>query len=343
MPKFLSLLALLLFLVSAKAQSIRLLSTGNKTSMRGLSVVTDRIVWASGSNGKVARSTDAGLHWEWITVPGFEKRDFRDIEAFSDQEAVIMAVDEPGVILRTEDGGRSWKTVFSDTSKGMFLDAMYFAPNGHAVVVGDPLPDRPNEIYTAFSYNKGKTWVHPMDAGKYLPAVASGESMFASSGTNLVLFPGKGTYTKFNFIVVTGGMASGLLQSSPQQRIPLALQQGKQSTGANSIAAFDKNNWIVVGGDFMNDKDSSLNCVLTRDGGRSFLRPNLPPMGYRSCVTYLSKNKLIACGTSGIDVSEDGGMHWKRISTESFHVVQKAKKGNAVFLAGNGRIAQLEW
>lgn len=311
--------------------------------MRGLSVVNDQIVWVSGSAGKVARSTDAGKHWDWITVPGFEKRDFRDIEAFDSLQAVIMAVDEPGVILRTEDGGRSWRTVFTDTAKGMFLDAMYFASNGTAVVVGDPLPQQPNEIYTAFSYDKGRSWVHPGDAGKYLPQVSAGESMFASSGTNLIVFPEKGLYNRFNYVVVTGGMASGILHSIPLKRTSLSLQQGKQSTGANSIAAFDKKNWIIVGGDFMNDKDSTRNCLITTDGGNSFFSPSTPPHGYKSCVTYLSRNTLISCGTSGVDISVDGGRNWKKISAESFHVVQKAKKGKAVFLAGNGRIAKLEW
>ncbi|HTE13358.1 MAG TPA: hypothetical protein VK645_20405, partial [Chitinophagaceae bacterium] len=64
------------------AQQIELLTTGNKTSIRGLSVVTDKVIWASGSKGTVARSTDSGRTWKWFTVAGFEKRDFRDIEAF---------------------------------------------------------------------------------------------------------------------------------------------------------------------------------------------------------------------------------------------------------------------
>jgi hypothetical protein len=35
-------------------------------------------------------------------------------------------------------------------------------------------------------------------------------------------------------------------------------------------------------------------------------------------------------------------MNWEMISTQSFHVCQKAKKGNKVFLAGsNGKIAML--
>jgi len=40
-------------------------------------------------------------------------------------------------------------------------------------------------------------------------------------------------------------------------------------------------------------------------------------------------------------VSEDDGTTWKNFSKESFHVCRKAKKGNAVFFAGNGRLGRL--
>src|SRR6187402_499285 len=66
----------------ALARTITLLGEDGSTSLRGLSVVTDLDVWVSGSAGKVGHSVDGGGHWEWITVPNYEKRDFRDIEAF---------------------------------------------------------------------------------------------------------------------------------------------------------------------------------------------------------------------------------------------------------------------
>src|ERR1700733_9376647 len=108
------------------AQDINLLSSGTKTSLRGLSVIDDHIIWVSGSSGMVARSVNGGKDFEWIRVKNFEQRDFRDIIAFDANIAIIMAVAEPAVLLKTRDGGQTWNEVFRDTAKGMFLDAMDF-------------------------------------------------------------------------------------------------------------------------------------------------------------------------------------------------------------------------
>jgi photosystem II stability/assembly factor-like uncharacterized protein len=53
-----------------------------KASLRGLSVVNEKVIWASGTGGTVIRTTDGGKNWNVIQVPDAEKLDFRDIEAF---------------------------------------------------------------------------------------------------------------------------------------------------------------------------------------------------------------------------------------------------------------------
>ena len=148
MKNIFSLLLLILFTYCVHAQTVKVLTSGTKTSLRGLSVVSDKTVWVSGSSGTVGLSLDGGLNWKWMNVKGFEKRDFRDIEAFDDSTAIIMAVDEPAYILKTTDAGKSWKTVYTNAEKGMFLDAMDFMDDGTGVVIGDPI-DR--KLFKAFA------------------------------------------------------------------------------------------------------------------------------------------------------------------------------------------------
>ncbi|MBA4258138.1 MAG: oxidoreductase [Chitinophaga sp.] len=316
---------------------IQMLSEGKKTSIRGLSVVSNQIVWVSGSGGMVGKSIDGGKSFNWILVPGFEKRDFRDIEAYDDQKAIIMAVAEPAVILKTVNGGKDWYKVFEDSTKGMFLDAMH-AVGKKIQVIGDPINGK---AFFAMSMNEGETWeTNPIDGIQ----LNEGEAFFASSGTNLQISESN-NYFKSGTLMVTGGKVSRLLNARDQRdQYPLPIIQGKESTGANSIAISPSGkNAFIVGGDFAKDTLRAGNAVAVQlEPNIQFNQPQTPPFGYRSCVIYLTNKTLVACGTSGVDISNDGGINWENISKQSFHVVQKAKKGNAIYLAGGGgRIAKL--
>ncbi len=138
--RLLQIFLCILLSISGQAQILQLLNSGTSVSLRGLSVVNDQVLWVSGSEGTVGLSTNGGISWKWTRVPHYEKSDFRDIEAFSDREAIIMGITEPAVILLTTDGGNSWTTKFEDSSKTAFLDAMDFSGD-HMVVVGDPVGD----------------------------------------------------------------------------------------------------------------------------------------------------------------------------------------------------------
>lgn len=307
---------------------IQVLTSGTDISIRGLCVVNDDVVWVSGSKGKVGRSIDGGATWQWTTVAGFEKRDFRDIEAFDEHTAVIIAIAEPGNILRTTDGGQTWTTVFTDTTKGMFLDAMAFADNKKGIVVGDPIDGK---TYIATTKDGGKTWAKATQP--VIPAPA-GDGFFAASGTNVV-------YQKNgDFTAVSGGKESRLLTPAGAT-IMSGIIQGREMTGANSIVR-SGNIAIVVAGDYENNKDTTNNCIYSHDNMKTWQAPVKRPNGYRSCVAQIDQQTYLTCGTAGIDITWDAGKHWQFVAPDSYHVCQRAKKGKAVFLAGgNGRIARL--
>ncbi len=320
---------LLLFCLATRAQQIKILSTGTNTSIRGLSVVNDRVVWVSGSNGMIGRSLDSGNTWKWIQVKGFEKTDFRDIEAFDETQAVIMGISEPAYILRTIDGGENWKVVYENKTKGIFLDAMEFWNIQSGIVLGDPIDGK---FFIARTFDGGDSWRTIPE--KNYPVADRGEACFASSGTNI---------RKIGNDVacfVTGGLRSRLFIKD--KKIDLPIVQGKETTGANSIAIKNKKTFIVVGGDFNKPTSSDKNCFITKDAGKSWNAPATSPNGYRSCVEYLEKNKWITCGLTGVDISNDNGHTWNSISKESFHVCRKAKKDKSFFLAGGkGNIGKM--
>jgi len=316
---------------------VEMLTSGTQTSLRGLSVVNDNVVWVSGSSGTVGKTTNGGKNWKWHTVKGFEKKEFRDIEAFDATTALIVAVDEPGYILKTSDGGESWKIVYENRTKGMFLDAMEFWDEKSGTVVGDPINGR---FFITKSSDGGNTWQD--EPSEDCPLADSGEACFASSGTNIRALDAN------KIVFVSGGKRSRVFTA--KAAIDLPIIQGKESTGANSIAVYNSyrgsggKRMIVVGGDFTADSSHQKNCFFTDDGGKSWIAPKIPPHGYRSCVEYLSKKDILTCGLNGVDYSLDGGKTFTWISKEGFHVCRIAKYGPSIFLAGsNGRIAKLTW
>src|SRR5881628_3758828 len=89
-----SLCASVLFCALSAAVSAQWIKQNINTtaSFRGLSVVNEKIVWASGTGGTVIRTIDGGKRWNVMTVPGAENLDFRDIEAFDANTAYILSI-----------------------------------------------------------------------------------------------------------------------------------------------------------------------------------------------------------------------------------------------------------
>jgi len=335
-------LAILFFLSSfislaqkKEIPKVDVLTSGTKTSLRGLSVVSDAIVWVSGSNGTVGKTTDGGKNWKWFSVKGFEKTEFRDIEAFDASTAIIMGVGEPAYILRTVDAGETWKVVYENTTKGIFLDAMEFWNEQAGIVIGDPINQK---IFVVRTFDGGKTWKDVPE--NYRPVADSGEACFAASGTNVRALDND------EAVFVTGGLTSNVFVRDQKTKLPIT--QGRETTGANSIAVWDRykkkggDHLVVVGGDFENRDADSMNCCYSTNRGKTWKTSKTSPHGYRSCVEYLADDILVSCGLNGVDYSIDNAASWKWISKEGFHVCRIAKMGKTVYLAGgNGKVGKL--
>jgi photosystem II stability/assembly factor-like uncharacterized protein len=324
---------------SQKLPSVQIIQDSIKSSFRGLSVPTDSVIWVSGSNGTVGKSLDAGQTWKWMIVPGYEKKDFRDIEAFDAETAVIMAVDNPAYILKTKDGGTSWKVVFEKEQEGMFLDAMDFK-DATGICIGDPLihSDGKKRFFYLHSDDYGDTWTE----GEYSLSAKDNEAIFAASGTNVSVL------NKKQSVFITGGATSRLIfiyrnkKKGKAYLVPII--QGQTSTGAFSMWRDGKKKFYISGGDYKEFWKDSCNITYSSNGGKTWHCSF--SLGYRSSLIKTDKETFIACGTNGVDISFDGCKKWKPIfrgfgKPEGFNVCAKSKTGKAVYFAGTGRIAKL--
>ncbi len=86
-------------------------TSGTKARLRGVSVVSDKIAWASGANGTCLRTTDGGATWQTLKVPDAESLDFRDVDAFDANTAYLLSIGdgEKSRIYKTTDGGHTWQ------------------------------------------------------------------------------------------------------------------------------------------------------------------------------------------------------------------------------------------
>jgi hypothetical protein len=116
--------------------------SSTSASLRGLCVVDPQTVWASGTQGTVVRTFDGGTTWQAVPVDGAETRDFRDIQAFSQNEALVMAAGSPAFIYRTTDAGRKWHVTYTNEHPDMFLDAIAFWDDRRGMAFGDPIDGR---------------------------------------------------------------------------------------------------------------------------------------------------------------------------------------------------------
>ena len=364
MKKFLSLLAAVVLLYSCSAQKetekpkpevvkppvkvepkkrtisfhFDIQHSGTKSSLRGISVVDSLTAWVSGAKGTVLHTTDGGKTWHSSFIKGFETLDYRDIEAFDENTALIMSVDAPAFFFKTTDGGKTWKRKYMNRDAKIFFDGLAFRDEENGIAFSDPIDGK---FYIVETRDGGNSW-HQISKMN-IPAVQKNEGAFAASGTAIAV-SGK-DYIWFG---TGGGERARIFYSEDGgenwRTADAPVKSGNASSGVFSLAFKDELNGVAVGGDYKNDKDSSGNCAITDDGGLSWQAVDKnQPSGYRSCVAWNGQDKFyLTTGTSGTDYSFDNGKSWAPVDSRSFNSIGFSKKDGSCFMVGdNGVIARV--
>ncbi len=290
--------------------------SGTTASLRGVCAVSGTAAWASGSNGTFLRTIDGGKTWHAGTIPGASPLDFRDVQAFDENTALVFSAGTPAKVYKTTDGGKTWKETYSNTKKGVFFDSMAFWDRKNGLAFSDPVKGSFLLITTT---DGGETWnrVPP----KNIPPPIPGEAAYAASGT-MVAVQGNA-----NAWFCTGGAAARVFRSTNKGKTWTVAKTpiicGQPSEGIFSVVFKDARNGIIVGGDYKKEGQNKKNAALTTDGGASWkLIENTQPTGFRECVAYVpgtSGKMVITVGPSGSDYSMDGGKTWKNFSAIGFH------------------------
>lgn len=321
-----------LFISLTFGQSISLVTLDSRveSSFRGLSVVNQKVVWVSGTGGTVLRTIDGGKDWENISVPNMEKIDFRDVEGFNKNTAIVMGIASPARFYKTTDGGQNWKLVYFDDREGVFFDGMSFWNNNDGIAFSDPVDGQHLLIRTT---DGGNTWHEIPKEG--FPHKLNPEFGFAASGTGIpvqgrkTVWLGMGGVKSRVFKSEDGGMNWSVAETP--------VVHGGQSTGIYSVAFKNKKVGISVGGDYTNQSIKNT-MAYTNDGGATWHLPEKQTHQYRECVAHYRGNIFFAVGPSGFDMTTDNGKNWHPHYWEvnNLTAVAFAKSSNVGFAVGKG-------
>ncbi|WOT04941.1 WD40/YVTN/BNR-like repeat-containing protein [Shewanella youngdeokensis] len=326
---------LLLSLISVSAFSVEwhTQQIDANVSLRG-SAMIDGVMWVSGSDNSVFVSKDLGKTWQDVSVKAELLTDFRDIEVFDENTAIVMGVGN-GKLSRlylTEDQGVSWTLLLQNQHKNGFFDSMAFWDRNNGLLLGDPINDRFVILRTR---DGGKNW-HRTGL-KNMPELLDREIAFAASGNTLMV--GKTEQAWFT----TGGYSSSVYTSQDGgeywQRTHIPLYDDTQTAGGYGLAQNTLGDVFVIGGDYQQRDKHDANTVYLK--GKVWHKARNTTSGLKTAMVC-HRATCVATGKLVTDISFDHGFSWEPLlingQQQGFYTL--AIEGSTVVAAGhNGRVA----
>jgi photosystem II stability/assembly factor-like uncharacterized protein len=300
----------------------------------GLSVVSDKVAWASGTKGTFVRTIDGGKNWSVGKVPEADKLDFRDVEAFGESTAYLLSAG-PGAasrIYKTSNGGKTWAQQFALADPKGFLDALAFWDEKTGIVLGDPVN---GQFQLLMTDDGGANWRSLPT--KDLPAALPDEGCFAASGSCIV------THGTHDVWFATGGARTARVFHSPDRGRTWTVSEtpimaGADSAGIFSIAFRDRTHGVIVGGDYRRPNDTGVTAAITADGGKTWT-PIEKQFPFRSSVAW-AKDRWVVVGTSGAHAASDAAAAWKSIDRGNYNSVAFTVGGDGWAVGPKGKIAK---
>jgi len=373
-------LAATLLCTSATHAQWQIQDSHSTASFRGVHNVGNGIVWVSGTEGTVLRTTDDGQTWQRCTTPpNAEKLDFRGIQAFDQNTAIVMSSGKGDLsrLYKTTDGCKTWKLLFTNPDKDGFWDAIQFADKIHGFVLGDPVPvagSTKKRVVFKQTIDGGRTWI---SWERKVSDFAIGEdtAAFAASNSSMI------AQDRFHAVVATGGKGGSAIgfpgnNEFPSNEFPsnkefcsvpcmcppvtdkkatrqlnvwwkLEAPFPQTETGGIFSIANHEERIVAVGGDYKLPDSPVQTAAYGNDwpdGG--FKAAQTPPHGYRSAVAYDETTKTwITVGPNGTDISQNDGRYWTALKPGPQDPPDADKNWNALslpFVVGpKGRIGKL--
>lgn len=289
-----------------------------------------------------------GLRW-WITPVernGFMRLpavqgDIADVRALPDSETV-WAVGEGGLIIGTNDGGRSWQRGRIVASSATTDEAVEPDP----VDQSEPPPERPRERLPAAAQNRAPSWsffpsayaadLPPASGSKGPPDEKAPPPQYQQSVPPVQQAPDLSNQSAQQ---TKGGGAADRKEPAPPARLetsggktseagaartteagaagtteagtPLTTQAGVDAPQPSSLADPNLRSVAFVDSSVGVAVGEGATLLRTQDGGVTWARIEVDTEDDLSAVAASPKGRIVAVGGQTILYSEDGGLNWK--------------------------------
>jgi photosystem II stability/assembly factor-like uncharacterized protein len=315
----------------------------------------------------------------WIPVPTGSDQQYRGLDAVDTRTAWVGG--SAGEVLRTTDGGKTWKDVSPPDTEGLlFRDVEARSARRASVLAigtGDAsriytttdggrhwllafVNDDPNAFYDCMDFfdggRRGLALSDPVE-GKFriLGTFDSGRSWHVlPTGGMPAAVEGEFAFAASGTCLVTsgdrdawvasGGAASRVFHSRDggfTWKVTDAPIPAADAGGVFSLAFRNRHDGLMVGGDFTAPENGVDASGFTHDGDH--WRGGGDLAGYRSGVDWLfgAHDTAIAVGPTGSDVTYDGGRRWTAFDDAPYDAV-KCVPGTCWASGPNGAVAVLK-
>jgi photosystem II stability/assembly factor-like uncharacterized protein len=272
----------------------------------GLACSTGRTCYVVGLNGKIVVTRDAGAHWYELHTPlSGTAVMLTDVSCATSAVCYVVGTgclkagclgpDSRSVVLRTTNGGRSWRTVFMKRNNLLLLEAIACPTARTCYVVGSP-----GAIFA--TTNAGHAWHEQRSP-------VSGNDVLLTAITcpsaTVCYSVGGGCAASFacplsdDVSLVLTTRSGGRTWHQYHQRIPFKLYGAICGTPGVCISSVDLSGISCPTTRFCRAVGGGGTVLVTRDGGHTWHREVSGTANYLSDIACPSTQRCFAVGSGG--------------------------------------------
>ncbi|HEA22311.1 MAG TPA: oxidoreductase [Pricia antarctica] len=305
----------------------------DSVSIRAIEIIGNSLAYA-GSRGIFGNiDINSGKIRESVQEYDSILPEFRAV-AHTASDFFMLSVASPALLYKTGSDGQM-QLVYIEEDESVFYDAMTFWNDQEGIAIGDTLDGCLSIIITR---DGGNTW--NKIACSDLPKGIEGEGAFAASNTNIAVVGDKTwiatTRSRIYYSADKGNTWE--IKDTP-------MVKDGPTQGIYSIAFYDENLGVAIGGDYTEPERNTANKAITADGGKTWqLIADGKDPAYKSCIQFIPNsegNGLAAIGFTGLSYSEDKGSTWQKLSDDASFYTIRFLNDSTAYAAGKNKIAKL--